>query len=102
MGRFDYAIEQETNVLQDKVRTLHAEEEACFILKQKIQQLEGQISETQLHLDKENAKYHSACRQQEVSDVKKMMLFLAMVHNCIQIDVDMFCVCVCLCVFVYG
>uniref|UniRef100_A0AAQ4PWM8 Coiled-coil domain containing 157 n=2 Tax=Gasterosteus aculeatus aculeatus TaxID=481459 RepID=A0AAQ4PWM8_GASAC len=67
-------LEQETNVLQDKVRTLHAEEEACFTLKQKIQQLEGQISETQLHLDKENAKYHSACRQQESMQAKQTSL----------------------------
>lgn len=43
------------------------EEEACCKLQQRVQQLESQISETQLRLDKENAKYHSACRQQEVS-----------------------------------
>lgn len=59
-------VERETNVLQEKVKTLHTEEEACCKLQQRIHQLERQISETQLSLDKENSKYHSACRQQEV------------------------------------
>lgn len=43
------------------------EKEVCFKLQQRVQLLESQIKETQLLLDKENAKYHSACRQQEVS-----------------------------------
>ncbi len=67
MDRFVFVVECEKNALQEKVRTLHVEEEACCKLQQRIQQLESQISETQLRLDKENAKYHSACRQQEVS-----------------------------------
>lgn len=61
------------------MRTLHIEEKACCELQQRIQQLEGQISATQLCLDKEKAKYHSACRQQEVR-VNQMLdnvMFLA-------------------------
>lgn len=61
--------ECDKNKLQEKVRTFHREEEACCKLQQRILQLEGQISATQLSLDKEKAKYHSACRQQEVSIV---------------------------------
>ncbi|KAK9522475.1 hypothetical protein VZT92_018936 [Zoarces viviparus] len=68
------ALERETNVLQDKLRTLHIEEEACCKLQQRIHQLESQISETQLQLDKENAKYHSACRQQESMQAKQTSL----------------------------
>lgn len=73
---FYFVVECEKSVLQEKVRTLHLEEEACCKLQQKIQQLESQISETQLRLDKENAKYHSACRQQEVSVTTKTGLFV--------------------------
>ncbi|XP_019132342.2 coiled-coil domain-containing protein 157 isoform X2 [Larimichthys crocea] len=68
------AVECEKNVLQEKLATLHMEEEACCKLQQKIQQLEDKISETQLHLDKENAKYHSACRQQESMQAKQKSL----------------------------
>ncbi|TKS79063.1 Coiled-coil domain-containing protein 157 [Collichthys lucidus] len=68
------AAEREKNVLQEKLATLHMEEEACCKLQQKIQQLEDKISETQLHLDKENAKYHSACRQQESMQAKQKSL----------------------------
>ncbi|KAM8886520.1 coiled-coil domain-containing protein 157 [Spinachia spinachia] len=67
-------LERETNVLQEKVRTFHTKEEACFTLQQKIRALESQISETQLYLDKENAKYHSACRQQESMQAKQTSL----------------------------
>lgn len=42
------------------------EEETCSKLQQSIQQLEAQISQTQLLLDKEKAKYQGAWRQQEV------------------------------------
>lgn len=72
---FLFFEECEKNVLQDKVRTLQIEEEACCKLKQRIQRLEGQISATQLCLDKEKAKYHSACRQQEVSIVPNIGYF---------------------------
>ncbi|KAG8012205.1 hypothetical protein GBF38_004703 [Nibea albiflora] len=68
------AAERENNVLQEKLASLHMEEEACCKLQQKIQQLEDKISETQLHLDKENAKYHSACRQQESMQAKQKSL----------------------------
>ncbi|XP_038559030.1 coiled-coil domain-containing protein 157 [Micropterus salmoides] len=67
-------LECEKNLLQEKVRALHVEEEACCKLQQKIQQLESQVSETQLRLDKENAKYHSACRQQESMQAKQKSL----------------------------
>lgn len=63
---FNFVAECEKKALQEKVRAVHIEEEACAKLQQRIQQLEGQISETRLHLDKEKAKYHCACRQQEV------------------------------------
>lgn len=61
------ASECEKNVLDEKVKNLQKEEEACCRLKQRVQELQTQISDTQLLLDKENAKYQSACRQQEVS-----------------------------------
>lgn len=47
------------------------EEETCSKLQQSIQQLEAQISQTQLLLDKEKAKYQGAWRQQEVSLLAK-------------------------------
>ncbi|XP_059193946.1 coiled-coil domain-containing protein 157-like [Centropristis striata] len=68
------ALEHEKNVLQEKVRTLHMEEEARCKLQQRIQQLESQISETQLCLDKETVKYDSACRQQESMQAKQKSL----------------------------
>lgn len=68
--------ECEKNALQDKVKSLHIDEEACCKLRQRIQQLESQISETQVLLDKENSKYHSACRQQEVSITTNITLFV--------------------------
>lgn len=76
MHHFMSAVECEKNELQGKVKTLHVEEEACRCLQQRIQQLEGQISETQLRLDKESTKYHSACRQQEVSVTTNTELFV--------------------------
>ncbi|XP_076587352.1 coiled-coil domain-containing protein 157 [Chaetodon auriga] len=68
------ALECEKNLLQEKVTLLPVEEEACCKLQQRIQHLEGQISETQLRLDKESAKYHSACRQQESMQAKQKAL----------------------------
>ncbi|XP_051277981.1 coiled-coil domain-containing protein 157 [Dicentrarchus labrax] len=68
------ALECEKNVLQEKVRTFHVEEDARCKLQQRIQQLESQISDTQLNLDKEAAKYHSACRQQESMQAKQTSL----------------------------
>ncbi|CAK6950320.1 coiled-coil domain-containing protein 157 [Scomber scombrus] len=68
------ALECERNDLQEKMRALHVEEEACCKLHERIQQLESQISETQLLLHKENAKYHSACRQQESMQTKQKSL----------------------------
>ncbi|KAL7392620.1 hypothetical protein ABVT39_027274 [Epinephelus coioides] len=68
------ALDCEKNVLQEKVRTLHIEQETCCKLQQRIQHLEIQISETQLHLHKESAKYHSACRQQESMQAKQKSL----------------------------
>ncbi|XP_071338493.1 coiled-coil domain-containing protein 157 isoform X2 [Trachinotus anak] len=68
------ALECEKKALQEKVKSLHLEEEACCKLQQRIQQLESQISETQVLLDKENAKYCSACRQQEAMEAKQKSL----------------------------
>uniref|UniRef100_UPI003AAB47C2 coiled-coil domain-containing protein 157-like n=1 Tax=Centroberyx gerrardi TaxID=166262 RepID=UPI003AAB47C2 len=66
--------ECEKNELQEKVKTLQIEEEARRKLEERSQQLGSQISETQLLLDKESAKYHSACRQQESMQAKQKSL----------------------------
>nr|XP_019961000.1 PREDICTED: coiled-coil domain-containing protein 157 [Paralichthys olivaceus] len=68
------ALECEKIALQEKVKSLHLEEEVCCKLQKRIQQLESHISETQVLLDKENAKYHSACRQQESMQAKQRSL----------------------------
>ncbi|MEQ2161875.1 hypothetical protein GOODEAATRI_014108, partial [Goodea atripinnis] len=47
---------------QEKVKTLCREEEKCCELQQMIQEIKTQLSDTQLLLDKEKAKYQSACR----------------------------------------
>lgn len=62
-----HLLDCENNALQEKVKLLHTEEETRYKLEQTIKQLEAQISQTQLLLDKEKAKYQSAWRQQEVS-----------------------------------
>ncbi|AWP06747.1 putative coiled-coil domain-containing protein 157 [Scophthalmus maximus] len=67
-------LECEKNALQEKVKSLHLVEDTCCRLQQKIQQLESQISDNKLLLDKENAKYHSACRQQESMQAKQTSL----------------------------
>ncbi|XP_071371143.1 coiled-coil domain-containing protein 157-like [Centroberyx affinis] len=59
--------ECEKNELQE---TLQIEEGARRKLEERSQQLGSQISETQLLLDKESVKYHSACRQQESMQAK--------------------------------
>lgn len=64
---FFFVLVHEKKGLQESLNTLQIEEEACSKLQHRIQQLESQISDTQLLLDKEKAKYQSACRQQEVS-----------------------------------
>lgn len=64
---FFCVLEHEKKGLQESLNTLQIEEEACSKLQHRIQQLESQISDIQLLLDKEKAKYQSACRQQEVS-----------------------------------
>ncbi|KAM9858174.1 coiled-coil domain-containing protein 157 [Aulostomus maculatus] len=66
------ALEFERDALQETVRSL--QEGACRKLQEKIQQSERHISETQLLLDKENAKYQSACRQQESMQAKQRCL----------------------------
>ncbi|XP_062239396.1 coiled-coil domain-containing protein 157 isoform X2 [Platichthys flesus] len=68
------ALECEKIALQEKVKSLDLEEEACCKLQNRIQQLESDISETQVLLEKEKAKYHSACRQQESMQVKQKSL----------------------------
>ena len=67
MFKADFLAECEKIALQEKVKSLHLEEEACCKLQNRIQQLESDISETQVLLEKEKAKYHSSCHQQEVS-----------------------------------
>lgn len=69
-------LEHEKKGLQESLNTLQIEEEACSKLQHRIQQLESQISDIQLLLDKEKAKYQSACRQQEVSITASTWLFV--------------------------
>lgn len=52
------------------MENLQREKETCYRLQQSVQQLQAQLSDTQLLLDKEKAKYLSACRQQEVSVIR--------------------------------
>lgn len=61
---FYYLTGFERDTLQEKVRTL---QETCTELQERIHQMDSQISETKVCLDKEKAKYNNACRQQEVS-----------------------------------
>ncbi|XP_022061355.2 coiled-coil domain-containing protein 157 isoform X2 [Acanthochromis polyacanthus] len=68
------ALEYEKNELQERVKTLQTEEEVCCKLQHRIKQLESEISDSQLLLDKENAKYQSACRQQESMRAKQKSL----------------------------
>ncbi|XP_055367255.1 coiled-coil domain-containing protein 157 isoform X2 [Betta splendens] len=69
------ALACENKALQEKVRTLQRlEHEARCDLQERVQQLEGQISETRVLLDKESAKYRSACRQQESMQAKQRAL----------------------------
>ncbi|XP_030592958.1 coiled-coil domain-containing protein 157 [Archocentrus centrarchus] len=68
------ALEYEKKELQENLDTLKTEEEACSKLQHRIQQLESQISDTQLLLDKEKSKYQSACRQQESMQAKQKSL----------------------------
>ncbi|CAJ1068010.1 coiled-coil domain-containing protein 157 isoform X1 [Xyrichtys novacula] len=68
------AQEREKTALQEEVRTLQVDREVCCELRQRVQQLESQIQETQLQLHKENAKYYSACRQQESMQAKQTSL----------------------------
>lgn len=55
------------------MRNLQTEKETSCRLQQSVQQLQAQLSDTQLLLDKEKAKYTSACRQQEVSVAAKII-----------------------------
>ncbi|XP_062237125.1 coiled-coil domain-containing protein 157-like [Platichthys flesus] len=74
MVKADFLAECEKIALQEKVKSLHLEDEACCKLQNRIQQLESDISETQVLLEKEKAKYHSACRQQELMQAKQKSL----------------------------
>lgn len=58
----------ERDTLQEKVRTLQGN---CTELQERIHQMDSQISETKVCLDKEKGKYNNACRQQEVSLVAR-------------------------------
>ncbi|XP_041642931.1 coiled-coil domain-containing protein 157 [Cheilinus undulatus] len=68
------ALECEKAELLEKARNLNIKEETCGRLQQKVQQLESQVNETQVQLDKEKAKYHSAWRQQETMQAKQTSL----------------------------
>nr|XP_057925991.1 coiled-coil domain-containing protein 157 isoform X2 [Doryrhamphus excisus] len=64
----------ERNALQEKLKMLHIDRKVCSELQQRIQQLESQISVTELLLEKEKAKYHSACHHQESMETKQTSL----------------------------
>ncbi|XP_054629155.1 coiled-coil domain-containing protein 157 isoform X3 [Dunckerocampus dactyliophorus] len=68
------ALECERNALQEKLKMLQVGEKVCSELHQRIQQLESQISVTELLLEKEKAKYHSACHHQESMETKQTSL----------------------------
>lgn len=74
-----FLTEHEKDILQDKVRTL---QEACCELQERVQNLQAQISETNLCLDKEKAKYCSAFRQQEVSAVARVDCWMFYAWDC--------------------
>ncbi|XP_077416682.1 coiled-coil domain-containing protein 157 isoform X2 [Vanacampus margaritifer] len=67
-------IECQRNTLQEKLRTLHIKEETCFKLQERIQQFEHQLCEADLLLEKEKAKYYSACHHQESMEAKQKSL----------------------------
>ncbi|XP_072288588.1 coiled-coil domain-containing protein 157 [Eucyclogobius newberryi] len=69
------AFETENDSLQEKIRQLQEEKESCsHQLQKEMEQFQGDISELQLCLQKEKAKYHSACRQQESMQAKQKNL----------------------------
>ncbi|MED6287057.1 hypothetical protein CHARACLAT_012582 [Characodon lateralis] len=68
------ALVNEKDELHQKVKTLCREEETCCELQQMIQEIKTQLSDTQLLLDKEKAKYQSACRHQESIHAKQKSL----------------------------
>lgn len=68
------ALENENGFLRDEVRNLQQEKQSCHQLQNDIQKLKSNISELQVCLDKEEAKYHSACRQQESMQAKQKSL----------------------------
>ncbi|KAM4577929.1 coiled-coil domain-containing protein 157 [Fundulus diaphanus] len=68
------ALASEKDELHQKVTTLQREEETCCKLQQRVQELETQLGDTQLLLDKEKAKYQSACRRQESMQAKQKSL----------------------------
>nr|XP_015827679.2 coiled-coil domain-containing protein 157 isoform X1 [Nothobranchius furzeri] len=67
-------LETEKKALHEKVKNLQTEKEACCRLQEQIQQLETQVSDATFLLDKEKAKYRSACRQQESMLAKQKSL----------------------------
>lgn len=69
-----HLLELENNELQKEVKSLQEQEEKWRKLEERTQMLEAQLSSTQLLLDKESAKYQSACRQQESMQAKQRSL----------------------------
>ncbi|XP_057688996.1 coiled-coil domain-containing protein 157-like [Corythoichthys intestinalis] len=62
------------NTLQEKLKTQHTQEEACSKLQERLQKFESQLCEADLLLEKEKAKYNSACRHQESMERKQKSL----------------------------
>ncbi|XP_019717360.1 coiled-coil domain-containing protein 157 isoform X2 [Hippocampus comes] len=67
-------LEYQRNELQEKLKTLHIKEKACANLQERIQQFESQLCEAHLLLEKEKAKYDSACHHQESMETKQKSL----------------------------
>ncbi|XP_061672691.1 coiled-coil domain-containing protein 157 isoform X2 [Syngnathoides biaculeatus] len=64
-------LERQRNSLQEKLKTLRIKEETCCELQERIHQFESQLCEAELLLEKEKAKYHSACRHHETLQTKQ-------------------------------
>ncbi|XP_077378521.1 coiled-coil domain-containing protein 157 isoform X3 [Festucalex cinctus] len=67
-------LECQRNMLQEKLKTLPIKEETCSKLKEMIQQFESELCEADLLLEKEKAKYQSACHHQESMEAKQKSL----------------------------
>ncbi|XP_029115562.1 coiled-coil domain-containing protein 157-like [Scleropages formosus] len=69
-----HALEREKSRLLEEVRLLREERAAARDLEERRRSLEAELSSHKLLLEKESAKYLSACRQQEATQAKQKAL----------------------------